>query len=245
MVNLDDPRLAPWAARLAVKVVTFGLDPEAQVKGTDISALGSRQAFTLTLPGQAPLRVRLSAPGRHNVANALGAAAAAWALNQGPEDIKEGLESFTPVGGRLTLTWCRGGPLLIDDTYNANPSSLAGGLDALAAVAGGRPTALILGDMKELGPTAPELHLRAGQAAAAAGCRVVLALGDMAGEVAEGARRAGLDESHARAFGDLFELMEAAQGLLNDRYVVLVKGSRSMKMERVVGGLCMFEWEAA
>jgi UDP-N-acetylmuramoyl-tripeptide--D-alanyl-D-alanine ligase len=74
---------------------------------------------------------------------------------------------------------------------------------------------------------------------------VVLALGEMAEQVAEGARRGGIEPARARAFSDLYELLEAAQELLRDNYVVLIKGSRAMKMERVVGALAMFEWEAA
>ncbi|MBI4800851.1 MAG: UDP-N-acetylmuramoyl-tripeptide--D-alanyl-D-alanine ligase, partial [Desulfarculus sp.] len=103
VVNLDDPLLSPWAKKLPCRVLTFGASPKAQVRLADVSALGSRLAFTLRLPGEEPLRVRLAAPGRHNALNAAAAAATAYALGQGPAAIQAGLEAFAPVKGRLQL----------------------------------------------------------------------------------------------------------------------------------------------
>ncbi len=242
VVNLDDPWLAPWAERLDCRVLTFGFGPRADCRAYDISAVGTRQAFSLQMPQGPAVRVRLAVPGRHNVANALAAAAAAWALGQGSQAIVAGLESFKPVKGRLNLSWVPGGPLLVNDTYNANPASLAGGLQALKDIASGRRMALILGDMLELGPEAGRLHHQAGAAAVGGGCRVVLALGRFAGEVAAGARGAGLEAQSARAFDDLDQLVQAALGLLGEGDVVLVKGSRSMGMERAVARLEEMPW---
>ncbi len=237
LVNLDDPLLAPWANKLSCRVLTFGQARAAQVRAGDIAALGSRQAFTLSLPGEEPLRVRLAAPGAHNVLNACAAAAAAHALGQGGQAILAGLEAFAPVKGRLQLGRGFFGFWVLDDTYNANPASLAAGLAALRDIAGPRGRALILGDMAELGDFAPAMHHEAGQRAVAAGCRLVLALGPQAGQVAAGARQAGLQAQAALAFSDLPALVEAAQDLLEEDEVVLVKGSRSMGMERVVKAL--------
>lgn len=237
VVNLDDPLLGPWAKKLACRVLTFGAHPKAQVRLADVSALGSRLAFTLSLPGEEPLRVRLAAPGRHNALNAAAAAAAAVALGQGPAAIQAGLEAFAPVKGRLQLGRGFFGFWVLDDTYNANPASLAAGLTALKDIAGVRGRALILGDMLELGPTSPKLHREAGRQAVEAGCRLVLALGQQAKAVAAGAVEAGLAPQAALASASLAELVEAAQELLEEDEVVLVKGSRSMGMERVVRAL--------
>lgn len=237
LVNLDDPWLALWADRLECRVVTFGSQEAAMVRCGDVSALGGRLAFSLWLPGEDPIRVRLAAPGRHNVMNACAAAAAALVMGQDGAAIREGLEAFAPVKGRLEQKRGFFGFWVLDDTYNANPASLAAGLAALGDVAGGRPMGLILGDMLELGPTSSQLHRACGRQAAAAGCRLVLALGQQAEEVAAGAREGGLRPEAALAFSDRLELIEAAQELFDEDEVVLVKGSRSMGMERVVKAL--------
>ncbi|RJX32751.1 MAG: UDP-N-acetylmuramoyl-tripeptide--D-alanyl-D-alanine ligase [Desulfarculus sp.] len=236
VVNLDDPYLAPWARRLSCRVLTFGLSKGAQVSASGFQPAGLGQRFSLELP-EAALEVSLAAPGRHNLMNALAAAAAAYALGQGGAAIRAGLEAFRPLPGRLGLAGRPGGPALLDDTYNANPASLAAGLMVLSQVAQGRPMALILGDMLELGPGAPELHRRAGAQAVEAGCTLVLALGAQAAQVAAGADAQGRGGSKALAFSDLAELLAEARHRLTAEHVVLVKGSRAMAMERVVAAL--------
>lgn len=237
VVNMSDPWLAPYADKLDCNVLTFGLDTKTEVRGGEVSAQGSKVAFNLDLPAGSPLRVVLAAPGRHNVMNALSAAATAWALGQGAEAIKAGLESFTPVKGRLQMTRSFWGFTVLDDTYNANPASLAAGLNTLKELAGSRRKALILGDMRELGPTAPQLHEEAGRLAAELGCQVVLALGERAPQVEAGARAAGLKDNSAQAFDDFETLVWAARDVLQEDDVVLIKGSRSARMERVVAAL--------
>lgn len=237
VVNLDDPLLAPYADRLSCGVLTFGLNDKAQVRGSDVSALGSKVTFTLDLPVGQPVRVRLAAPGRHNVMNALAAAATAYALGQGAEAIQAGLESFAPVKGRLQVTRSFWGYTVIDDTYNANPASLAAGLETLMDMAGSRRKALILGDMRELGPTAPQLHHQAGEKAVELGCQIILAVGERAEHVTAGALAAGLSQELAQSFADQDALVWAAREILKEDDVVLVKGSRSAGMERVVAAL--------
>ncbi len=237
VINLSDPWLAPYAERLPCRVLSFGLENAAEVRGSDVSALGSKVAFNLELPAGPPLRVRLATPGRHNVLNALAAAATAWALGQGAEAIQAGLESFLPVKGRLQISRSFWGYTVLDDTYNANPASLAAGLQTLKDLAGARRKALILGDMRELGASAPQLHHEAGFKAVEMDCQIVLALGERAEHVAAGARAAGLAGAEAQAFGDLDSLVWAAREILQEDDVVLIKGSRSARMERVVAAL--------
>eukprot|EP01022_Parablepharisma_sp_SALTPOND_P024759 TRINITY_DN5546_c0_g1_i5.p2 TRINITY_DN5546_c0_g1~~TRINITY_DN5546_c0_g1_i5.p2 ORF type:complete len:529 (+),score=249.72 TRINITY_DN5546_c0_g1_i5:78-1664(+) len=244
VVNLDDPLLAPAAASLPCRVVTFGLDSAADITAGGLTDLGPRQSFVLDLAGE-QVKVRLAAPGRHNVMNALAAAATAWSLGQGAEAVSAGLEAFAPVPGRLNLLGRPGGPAVVDDTYNANPASVASGLAAAAAMAQGRALALVLGDMKELGEYAPALHRETGRLAARLGCRLVLAVGEHATEVAAGAREEGLAAESAVAFAAMAELLAAAPGLLAEDYLVLVKGSRSMAMEQVVALLAGTGEEAA
>ncbi len=237
LVNLDDPRLAPWARRLDCRVLTFGLNAAAEVRARSVTAQGEGQSFELALPMGEPVTVRLPVAGLHNVRNAVAAAAAAWALGQDPQSMMAGLISFRPMPGRLTPIKTRGGMWLLDDTYNANPASLAAGLQTLDSLAGDRPRALILGDMLELGPSAPQLHFNAGRQAVESGCSLVLALGEQAEQVVAGARDAGLGGSAAQGFGELDPLLAEAGRLLNPEHVLLVKGSRSMHMERAVKAL--------
>lgn len=236
VVNLDDPLLAPYAANLPCRVVSFGIDSMAEVRAGEIIPLGARQSFVLDLAGE-KVPVRLPAPGRHNVMNALAAAATAWSLGQGADAVVAGLEAFSTVPGRLALTGAPGGPAVVDDTYNANPVSVASGLSAAVAMAQGRPLVLVLGDMKELGERAAEMHRQTGLLAAQAGCRLVVALGENAEDVAQGAREGGLALDHTLSFAAMDELLEEITQLLDARDLVLVKGSRSMGMERVVARL--------
>ena len=242
IINADDQRLRPLAETLGCRVVSFGLGKGADVLGRDISALGSRQAFTLEMPGHDPVRVRLACPGRHNVLNALAAAAVGHAMGLGPGQVLEGLEEFRPLPGRLNLVWCgEGGPLVVDDTYNANPASLQGALEALGVIASGRPRALVLGDMMELGEESQMWHEQAGRMAAESGCKVVVGVGEFAEAVAEGANRAGAKISLAT--GNHEQALKALGEVVGEGWVVLVKGSRAMAMERVVEGLRQMSWE--
>lgn len=238
VVNLDDPLLAPWADKLDCRVLTFGFNVKAQVRASDLSISNEGQKFTLALPQGDPVRVSLSATGRHNVQNALAAAAGAWSLGQGAEAMAQGLADFEPIKGRLIPTQAACGALILDDTYNANPASLAAGLETLKDLAGGKRMTLILGDMLELGAAASDLHLKAGQTAVETGCHVVLALGEHAGQVVDGARRAGLKDSQAIAFDSWERLSDKAQDIFGSDDIILVKGSRGMAMERIVAVLC-------
>ncbi|ADK86143.1 UDP-N-acetylmuramoylalanyl-D-glutamyl-2,6-diamin opimelate/D-alanyl-D-alanylligase [Desulfarculus baarsii DSM 2075] len=245
-VNLDDPLLAPWADKLPCRVITFGLDPKAQARARDVSAFGSRQAFTMEIGDQPAERVRLAAPGLHNVRNALAAAAVGAGLGLEAWQIKDGVEAFTPTKGRLENVFTKGGPLLIDDTYNANPASVAAGLQSLAALSKwGKGHGLIMGDMGELGPEAPRLHRQVGRQAVEFGCKFVLAVGQMADEVVAGAREAGLAAPKALAFAEVDQLIDASPRVIGEGWTVLVKGSRAARMERVIQRLQEVDWENA
>jgi UDP-N-acetylmuramoyl-tripeptide--D-alanyl-D-alanine ligase len=176
--------------------------------------------------------IELPVPGRHNVRNALAAAAAALAVGATLTDIRQGLESLRGVGGRLQRLPGRHGGAVIHDAYNANPASLAA---ALAAV-GARPGRkwLVLGDMRELGPAADELHACSGCEARIAGFERLYALGTHS-QAAVAAFGAG-----GRHFDDVDALVTDLNRDLHragEPAVVLVKGSRGMRMERVVASL--------
>ncbi len=210
--------------------------PAAELEGWVGDAQAGDDCMRLRLRGAAgQALVRLRVLGRHNAHNALAAAAAALAAGAPLDAVVRGLEAFEPVGGRMQRnTLCRAGGgavLLIDDTYNANPDSVRAAIDALGALPGRR--VLVLGDMGEVGDQGPQFHAEAGRLAAQRGLQALWTVGSAARAAADAARAAGLPGHHADAFEQLDIDALAAQ----PADAVLVKGSRFMRMERVVAAL--------
>lgn len=225
VINADDPYAALWRGLAgARRVIDFGLASAAAVTAERI--VGSR--FLLRVD-TGRVEVELPLPGRHNVMNALAAAAAATALGAPLEAVAEGLAATPRVKGRLNWLDGIGGARLLDDTYNANPNSLRAALEVLAAEPGERW--LALGDMSELGPQARELHARVGEWARELGVSRLFAVGPLA---AEAARVFGPDGEH---FPDKGALVTAVREGLRPGVAVLIKGSRVMGMEQVTQAL--------
>lgn len=180
---------------------------------------------------QGDLRYRLAIAGRHNVKNSLAAAACALAAGVPAATVVQGLEAFVPVNGRCRAMQVRHGAVdftLVDDTYNANPDSMRAAIDVLADLPG--PRLLVLGDMGEVGEQGPAFHAEAGRYARDAGIEHVLALG-------ASSKHAAQEMPGARHFEEVAELNAAALALAPTVASVLVKGSRFMRMERVVAAL--------
>ena len=235
VLNADDPRVAGMAREAHGHVVAYGRAAGARVRVAGEAVEDARGlAFTLEADGaRAP--VRLAFAGGHNVVNALAAAAVGVALEWPLAEIARGLEGVRPVAGRCV--WRAAGPVrVLDDTYNANPVSLRAALDAVAAGhAPGNRLVVVLGDMLELGPITEEAHREAGRAVVAAGAALLVGVGRHMREAVEAARDAGLgDTHHVMTFEDTVAhlLKRLAPG-----DTVLVKGSRGMRMERVVDAL--------
>ncbi|WP_323143044.1 UDP-N-acetylmuramoyl-tripeptide--D-alanyl-D-alanine ligase [Massilia phyllosphaerae] len=169
--------------------------------------------------------IRLAAAGTHNVRNALAACACALAAGIPVEAIVRGLEAFAPVNGRLQRKQATNGAVVIDDSYNANPDSVRAAIDVLAQAPS--PRILVLGDMGEVGTQGPEFHEEIGAYAAHRGIDTVLATGDLARHMT------GSGAQHYEQFDDLLAALDKQLGSKSDA-TVLVKGSRFMKMERVV-----------
>ena len=234
VLNADDPRVASMAREVKGRVVTFGRAAGATVRIAD-EPTDTDEGFGFTLEtGGRRQPVRVAFAGRHNVANALAAAAVGVALELPLEDIARGLAAARPVGGRGV--WKRAGDVaILDDTYNASPASVRAALDTLAARRGGRRAIVVLGDMLELGALSEEAHREVGRQVAALGADEFVGLGRHAALAVEAARAAGLaDAHHSATFDDTVAhlLKRLAPG-----DVVLVKGSRGMRMERVVDAL--------
>jgi len=204
--------------------MTFGLSADAEVTCTYIANdFGSDLTMTA---GTQRFDVKLSAAGVHNVRNALAATACTLAIGISPDAVKRGLEAFAPVSGRLQRKVARSGALVIDDTYNANPDSVRAAIDVLSH--GHAPRVLVLGDMGEVGNDGPKFHEEIGAYARERGIEHLLALGELA------RHSTAAFGPQARHFDDISALNQAVEALVAKDATALVKGSRFMKMERVV-----------
>ncbi len=228
VINADDDYAPLWRGLAGdQRQLTFGMQPTA-----DVSAVCELGPETSRLDLKTPkgnVTVRLALPGRHNVMNALAASAAAVALDVPLDLIKVGLESMKAVSGRLQIRVGGGGVRIIDDTYNANPASLAAGLAVLGGLGGRRW--LVLGDMAELGEAAMAYHQEVGRLAREAGVERIYATGTLSRAASEAFGPEG------RHYDSQAALTEALRADLTEAVTLLVKGSRSSGMERVVAAL--------
>jgi UDP-N-acetylmuramoyl-tripeptide--D-alanyl-D-alanine ligase len=235
VINADD-RYAPMWRALARerRRIEFGLQAAADVTATYRQHALESELRLKTPHGAAMATLR--APGVHNVRNALAAAAAAVALDVPVKSIAAGITRYSGIKGRLQMKPGLRGAALIDDTYNANPESMRAAIDVLGQATGRK--LLVLGDMGELGATAPQLHVELGAYAKNAGIDELFTLG----QYSEGTARAF--GAAGRHFANVEDLVAAVAPLLAPDVSVLVKGSRFMKMERVVASLAAGEGEA-
>jgi UDP-N-acetylmuramoyl-tripeptide--D-alanyl-D-alanine ligase len=235
VLNGDDAHSAALAASSPHPVLFFGTAGNATVRAENLRDTAQGVAFDLHLPTGCAA-VRLQTPGRFMVANALAAAAVGHLAGLTPVQITSGLEAFTPAKGRLTLLQTRKGVGIIDDTYNANPVSMAAALETLVAVKGNGRGFIVLGDMLELGASAAALHHELGRKAAHCGAARLYAFGAHAAEVVAGARSGGMAAADVMA-GEKTAIAADLTGRLQSGDWVLIKGSRGMAMETVVAAV--------
>lgn len=243
VLNADDP-FTPFLEKTAavddrgIEVVTFGCAPEADVRAVDVTLDEAGHAsFTLVLPDENPACARLSLPGRHNVSNALSAAAVGHVLGIGCEEIVHALSCATGSGMRQEIVEGPAGIRVINDAYNANPDSMRAAIALLSEMPCTGVRIAVLGDMGELGEDEVRLHEVVGAQVAHAGIDLLVTAGPLGHAVAAGARAAGM-------CGDSVietETREAAGALLDNTVgagdLVLVKASRFMEFEHIVEGL--------
>ena len=237
VLNADESRVGIWRVMTGGhRIVSFALRNPADVTAVSVESNGSPGCtFELRTP-IGNVMIKLALVGRHNVMNALAAAAAALALDIPLAEIQVGLETVRPVDGRLAAVSGVHGVRLINDTYNANPGSLRAALDVLAAGSGKK--ILVLGDMGELGNAAAALHEQVGRQARVCGIDRLYTVGEFAGLAAGTFGQGGY---HFGSHKSLIEglLADLAADTAVSRCTVLVKGSRMMQMERVVEALSL------
>lgn len=225
ILNRDDAFCAFWLEQIKhYAYLTFGLHKNADIRAT-IHHISQQQEITLHTPkGDVPLCLPLL--GKHNVLNALAATAAAIAVGIDLLTIKNGLENASSTPGRLQLHTLTNGVKIIDDTYNANPFSLQAAVDTLLTFQGKK--ILVLGDMKELGPEAKPIHFAAGEDIRDAGIDYLFTLGELSAHSSQAFGEGGYH------FNEQNKLIDALKPLLYNQTTILVKGSRSMHMEKIV-----------
>jgi UDP-N-acetylmuramoyl-tripeptide--D-alanyl-D-alanine ligase len=233
-VNRDDPWVANLAGAVRCRKKTFGIREPAEISAEELGTEAGRGIrFSLKLNGE-KRSVRLNAFGRHNVYNALGAASLAAILGLSLEEIGAGLGKFQPYAGRGKIYRLGRNLHLLDDTYNANPDSLEATLLAFGEMKAGSRGLVVLGDMLELGPGTAAFHVQAGKRAGELGFGHLFFLGDQREQLAEGARSAGMDEARIHSFADPQKVLESLEEAVEEGDWILVKGSRRMRLERMV-----------
>ncbi|HLL16280.1 MAG TPA: UDP-N-acetylmuramoyl-tripeptide--D-alanyl-D-alanine ligase [Pyrinomonadaceae bacterium] len=236
ILNADDALVAAMRGRHDGRTITFGIENAADVSATEIeSARFGLSRFRLRTPlGEAEAQLRL--PGRHNLLNALAAAAVATCFRVAPEEIARALASATASEMRGEVFEFAAGFSVIDDCYNSNPRSLLSMARSVAeargTAGGARRTFIIAGEMLELGETGAELHAEAGREIARMGVDVLWGVRGLATELVAGAREAGM--AAARFFATTDEAADALTDEVRAGDLLLVKGSRGVHMERII-----------
>ncbi len=228
ILNKDDTYFEYWQGLSRPhQTLTFGLNAKADIRVEHVNLVDNKQEITLSTP-KGKFTALLPLVGDHNVLNALAATASALAVNVSLEAIQTGLENCSAASGRLQVHQLQNGVTLIDDTYNANPLSVKAAIDTLSQFKGKK--IIVLGDMKELGENAERLHETVGNQIREAGIDYLFTFGTLSANTARAFGNA------AKHFNDQTPLISELKPLLENA-TILVKGSRSMHMEKVIAGI--------
>ncbi|MDQ6882902.1 MAG: UDP-N-acetylmuramoyl-tripeptide--D-alanyl-D-alanine ligase [Candidatus Dormibacteraeota bacterium] len=235
VLNADDRRVRAMASA-SKRTTLFGLGNGAVVRAEKIRLHGLEGSRFLLVTPRGAAEVFLRLPGQHSILNALAAAAVALEFDFDAPAIAIALHGFAPPARRMNVVPGLGGSTIIDDCYNASPGSMEAALAVLKLAPPGSAKVAVLGDMLELGDHAEKAHADAG-ALAGRSADWVIAVGDHAGRIAQAARHAGLPADRAFAVDGVEAAIAAVKPLLSPQTQVLVKGSRGMRMERVVDAI--------
>jgi UDP-N-acetylmuramoyl-tripeptide--D-alanyl-D-alanine ligase len=236
IVNQDDPRILELATVCRSRKITFGLDPLAEVRADDVQPTSSGLGFWLYARGHRR-KIRLPLPGRHNVGNALAAAAAALVLGLSLDQIQQGLERFSPPQHRLEIRVGSQGVRLLDDSYNANPSSMAAALETFQLLRQEQRGGLVLGDMLELGAYSPQAHGEIGAQVGRLGVDYLVTIGEHTSTLRAKALQGSRPPVKAVHCGSLEELRERLGRLIAAGDWILIKGSHGMGLTTIAEAL--------
>lgn len=230
--NTDDPPTARLGRVFPGRRIAYGIDTAAaDVTAADIVTEDLETTRFVLAHGAARLPVRLALPGRHNIYNALAAAAVGFAFGLDGEAVRRGLETVRAAAMRGVVHRLRDGIVVLDDSYNSNPVAMERAIETLRGAAAHGRRILISGDMLELGPYGTTAHTRLGGQAAAAGIDLFVAVGPLSRRAFDAARAAGCESWH---FDDSEQAASWVAAEIRPGDLILVKGSRGARMERVV-----------
>ncbi len=231
VLNADEERYTWLAKRCEGSKISFGNSRRSIVRGGFVRVdKRGRPSFTLSYDGSA-LEVNLPLPGRHNLYNALAAAACSLALGVGLEQVKAGLEKARLTEWRMEMVRTSRGVTILNDCYNSNPAAVKAALESLADIDASGKLIVVLGDMAELGAISEEAHQRVGELVVDSGADVLITVGKRARDIASAARHRGLPRGSVFSTKDVTRAAEILQAVLEPEDMVLIKGSRSLGME--------------
>ena len=236
ILNADDAYYDYLKRRANSRIISYGESQHADVRAVSagIDSNGCCNFKVQTPKGS--FEVRIPVPGEHNIKDALAAIAVGEELDVSHDDIRNALANYTPPEKRSNVIPSRQGFVVVDDTYNASPASVQSAIKTLSMMEGDRKIA-VLGDMLELGDHALNAHMEIGKAVKELGIDMLMVVGQLAKLIARGAIDAGMPISQVFEFEDSLQAAREIAEKVRERDVVLVKGSRAMKMERIVEGL--------
>ena len=233
--NQEDFRLCSLAERWQGPKQSFGFSPGCDVRLIEAIEQGFFQKIHMEIQGQ-EISTEIQLPGRHNISNALAAAALSFSLGVSRDAIQEGLARFRPISGRFVLRRHKNF-MLVDDCYNANPGSMESALETLQRISGTADRILVLGDMLELGAFSRAAHLELGRRAVQAQPSLLCVTGDFSRWVKQAAEEEGFPPEQIVLFTDADEVAGKILSRLQGGEWILVKGSRGMALERVIESL--------
>lgn len=241
ILNADDLFLAGLIPDLKCNLLTYGIDSNAKIRGLRACLKeGYGESFTIKRhDGEVDILLKLF--GRHNIYNALAAAAIATCIDFKLDEIKKGLEGFIPVPLRSETMRLKKGTMIINDSYNANPASMRCAISTLKALKGRGMAIAVLGDMLELGAFSKDAHLELGRFTASVGIDRLILFGEMALQIQKGAKEAGMDHGSIRICNNRDDIPRLLIEMAGEDDTILVKGSRGMGLDAVVKELLTIE----
>jgi UDP-N-acetylmuramoyl-tripeptide--D-alanyl-D-alanine ligase len=235
VLNADDPLVAAFAAHAPGRVLTYGIDNAADFRAEAIEDRGALGSAFVVAENERRTRLELPLPGRHVISNALAALAAASVWGIGAAEAQGVFRTLHAPAMRGELLQFSNGAALINDSYNSSPAALHAMIKVLAATPNYRRRILAAGEMRELGATSPQLHREAGKFAAETGkVDWVIGVEGDASQIVEGAAAAGVPRAQTRVFASSEEAAKFLSDFVSAGDLLLVKGSRGVKMERIV-----------
>lgn len=233
IINGDDGLLSGTRGLLKFRTIYYGMEEENDLRAYNIMSSGERGTyFDIMIQGK-EYRVHVPVPGLHHVLNALAAIAAGLELKVPMERIISGIAHFS-LGNMRQNIMVHNGCKIINDAYNASPNSMEAAINVLRDIRGSGRTMAILGDMLEMGDWAQGAHNEVGRFAFSAGIDYIITVGDLARNIAKGAKEAGMSPNRVYSFDTNEVAAQFLKKMIGQGDVILVKGSRGMKMEEIV-----------